>query len=285
MHASRKALALGVLLALIGLNILVWVLLALKPAGTLTVSFLDVGQGDAILIQSPTGTEVLIDGGRDRSILRALTKQMGPLDRTIDLVVATHPDADHIGGLSAVFDRYQIDTFMEPGVASDTTPSESLASRLQQEKDVETIVARRGDRIELGGGAYADILFPDRTVTTLETNTASVIMRVVYGETSFLLTGDAPTSVEEWLVVLDGSTLASDVLKAGHHGSRTSTSDTFLSTVDPHTVVVSAGKDNSYGHPHTEIVERIRASGAALASTLGEGPVTFVSNGTTIEVR
>lgn len=285
MHASRKALALGVLLALIGLNILVWVLLALKPAGTLTVSFLDVGQGDAILIQSPTGTEVLIDGGRDRSILRALTKQMGPLDRTIDLVVATHPDADHIGGLSAVFDRYQIDTFMEPGVASDTTPSESLASRLQQEKDVETIVARRGDRIELGGGAYADVLFPDRTVTTLETNTASVIMRVVYGETSFLLTGDAPTSVEEWLVALDGSTLASDVLKAGHHGSRTSTSDTFLSTVDPDTVVVSAGKDNSYGHPHTEIVERIRASGATLASTLGEGSVTFVSNGTTVEMR
>lgn len=271
-----------VLLLLIALNFFVWVVVA-SSHRDLTVSFLNVGQGDAILIESPSGTEVLIDGGRDRSVLRELPKRLGPLDRSIDLVIATHPDADHIGGLPGVFKQYRVERFMEPGVQSDTNPSQALAAVVRAEENLATTQARRGLRLHLGEGAYADILFPDREVPLLETNTGSIVVRVVYGATSFLLSGDSPRAIEEWLVQLDEERLHSDVLKAGHHGSRTSTSEAWLAAVDPSFVVISAGKDNSYGHPHQEVLERIAASGATTVSTIDEGTIIFSSNG--VEIR
>lgn len=247
----------------------------------LKVTFLNVGQGDAILIESPTGVQMLVDGGRDRSVLRELGKRMSPLDRSIDVVVATHPDADHIGGLSSVFSNYRVSKYITPDIDSDTNTAEELVFRVGKEKDVEVLTARRGMRIDMGGGAYADILFPDRNVSDVETNTGSITMRVVYGETEFLLSGDAPLSIENWLVTLDGEYLQSDVLKAGHHGSRTSTSGEWLEKVNPSFVVISAGKDNSYGHPHQEVVDKIIASGATLLSTT-DGAVRFVSDGKTL---
>lgn len=247
----------------------------------LKVTFLNVGQGDAIFIESPTGVQLLIDGGRDRSVLRELGQRMSPLDRSIDVVVATHPDADHIGGLSSVFSNYRVSKYITPDIESDTNTAEELVFKVGKEKDVEVLTARRGMRIDMGGGAYADILFPDRDVSNVETNTGSITMRVVYGETEFLLSGDAPLSIENWLVTLDGEYLQSDVLKAGHHGSRTSTSGEWLEKVNPSFVVISAGKDNSYGHPHQEVVEKIIASGATLLSTT-DGAVRFVSDGKTL---
>ncbi len=282
MAIDRRQLKYGFLFALVGINVLIFTLVLLRPSHILTVSFLDVGQGDAILIESPTGTDVLIDGGRDRSVVRELPKRLGPFDRTIDLVVATHPDADHIGALPSVLDRYQVSYVLEPGVSSDTSPTKAFAASVLEEKGVTTMLARRGMRINLGGGAHMDVLFPDRNVSGLETNTGSVIARLVYGETSFLLTGDAPSSIENWLTLLDGEELKSNILKAGHHGSRTSTSEAWLSAVDPSVVVISAGKDNSYGHPHAEVLENIQASGASMEATLGEGTVTFVSDGKSV---
>ena len=280
MHS--RAFRYALLAALVGLNLFVWIVVFGSSSKELTVSFLNVGQGDAILIESPTGTDVLIDGGRDRSVLRELPKRLGPLDRTLDLVIATHPDADHIGGLPGVFKNYRVLRYMEPGVISDTSPTEALAASVSGEEGIERSTARRGMRLSLGGGAYTDILFPDREVPGLETNTASVIVRVVYGETAFLLSGDAPSGVEDWIVRLDGKKLSSEVLKAGHHGSRTSTGEALLAAVDPAYVVVSAGKDNSYGHPHQEVLDRVYASGATVVSTAVEGTVTFSSNGTTV---
>jgi len=138
-------------------------------------------------------------------------------------------------------------------------------------------------RIHLGGGAYADILHPEENVAQLrETNDASIMMRLVYGETEFMLTGDAPSWAEDRVASRYGSTLASDVLKAGHHGSKTSTSPAFLAAVDPAIVVVSAGKDNSYGHPNEDVIARILESGATLVSTINEGTITFVSDGKTV---
>lgn len=282
MSTSKRTLLYGFLLLGIGLNVLIWTLLLLRGPGTLTVSFLDVGQGDAILIESPSGVDFLIDGGRDRSVLREVGKRLGPFDRTIDIVLATHPDADHIGGLSELFARYDVDYYFSPGIESDTTPAQALTASVENEKEVQIVEARRGQRITLGNGIYADVLFPDRDVSTLETNTGSVVLRLVYGETSFLLSGDAPNSIEDWLVRLDGNALQSDVLKAGHHGSRTSTSESWIAAVDPTFVVISAGKDNSYGHPHQEVAERINASGAQTISTLGTGTKIFKSDGETI---
>lgn len=252
------------------------------PQG-LQVSFLDVGQGDSILITGPTGIQILIDGGKDRSVLRQLPQLMGPLDRTLDMVVATHPDADHIGGLPDVFRVYRVFYFVEPGRVGDTSFYERLDASVVSEAGQKTILARRDMRIHLGDGAYADILFPEGDVEKLrEANDASIVMRVVYGETEFLLTGDAPIWVEDRIVSAYGTALESDVLKAGHHGSRTSTGASWLSVVDPEIVVVSAGKDNSYGHPHPEVLERVTASGASVVSTIDEGTVTFVSDGSDV---
>lgn len=250
----------------------------------LIVSFLNVGQGDSILIQSPGGGEMLVDGGPDRSVLRELPKVLGPLDRTLDLVIETHPDKDHIAGLSDVLAQYQVAAFMGPGIPNDTSYTKSLESGVENEPGIAAIEARRGMRIHLGGGAYADVLYPDRNVDAVETNTGSIVLRVVYGETEFLLTGDSPTNVEDWLVSLDGEGLRSDVLKAGHHGSRTSTSQKWIDAVNPDYVVISAGKGNSYGHPHEEVVQRVGESGAVMLSTM-EGTVSFRSDGKKVEAR
>jgi competence protein ComEC len=274
----KERVCVPLLIGTVLLNVCVWFSLH-RTTHELFVSFLNVGQGDAILIESPTGTQLLIDGGRDQSVLRELGKRMSPFDRSIDLVLETHPDADHIGGLPSVFDRYTVGGFLLPGVDADTNPAKALDAAVHEETGVQEYELRRGDRIHLGGGAYLDILFPDRDVSTIERNTGSMIARLVYGDTSFMLTGDSPQVIEEYLVALDGDTLESDVLKAGHHGSRTSTSDAFLEAVAPGAVVISAGESNSYGHPHPEVVAKIEASGARLFTTIEEGAVVFESDG------
>jgi competence protein ComEC len=249
----------------------------------LTVAFLDVGQGDAIYIESPTGVDLLIDGGKDRSAVRELPKIMGPLDRRIDIVLATHPDADHIGGLPEVLSRYGVGTVLESGKAGDSSQADRLIDSIRREAGAVYGIAKQGMRIHLGDGAYADVLFPEGNASQLrETNDASVVLRLVYGESEFMLTGDAPSWVEERLVQEYGTGLTSDVLKAGHHGSRTSSSDAFLSAAMPQTVVVSAGKDNPYGHPHPEVLENIREIGAAIVSTAESGTIVFRSDGKSV---
>ena len=275
-----------VLLILLAANGAVFVRLLAPEKRELTVSFMDVGQGDAILVEGPTGIEMLIDGGKGREVLRELPRLMGPLDRSIDVVVATHPDADHIGGLPAVFTRYAVRRFFEPGRKGESSMAESLEVSVDREPGVSEGMLRNGMRIHLGDGAYADILHPEDNVAQLrETNDASIVMRLVYGETEFMLTGDAPSWAEDRIVSRYGDTLRSDVLKAGHHGSKTSTSPLFLAAVDPAFVVVSAGKDNSYGHPHEDVVARVIASGAAIASTFDEGTIIFVSDGASVSRR
>lgn len=275
----RHPLLLLALPLLILINVAVWYGFFHAKTGVLQVSFLDVGQGDAILIQSPTGVQMLIDGGRDRAVLRELPKHMGFFDRSIDIVVATHPDADHIGGLTSVFDRYRIQAFIEPGIPNDTSAAKALVAAITNEPGIETMIARRGQRIELGGGAYADILYPDRDVAREETNDGSIVVRLVYGETAFLLGGDASDEVEDYLASLDPASVRANVLKAGHHGSRNSSSDAWLAAVDPSIVVISAGADNSYGHPHQETLDRIKNSGAQVRATLGTGSIGFQSDG------
>lgn len=276
-------LALILLLANAALAVLI---LQGTKTGELEVSFLDVGQGDAILIEGPTGIELLVDGGRDRSVLRELPRVMGPLDRSIDMVLATHPDADHIGGLPDVLARYRVSLVLMPARGTDSPQAERFADAIAREPNASGRVALSGLRIHLGDGAYADVLYPDENAATLrETNDASVMLRVVYGETEFLLTGDAPTWAEERVVRAYGEGLKSDVLKAGHHGSRTSTGDALLAAADPAYVVVSAGRDNPYGHPHEEVVARVRASGATLLSTIDSGMITFSTDGTVLEMR
>ncbi len=280
---TRPYAALFVLVLLGVLNIATYYYVFHPVAQKFSVSFLNVGQGDAILIESPTGVQVLVDGGRDRTVLRELPHRMGFFDRSIDLVVATHPDADHINGLADVLDRYHVQYFLHPGIENDTSPTARLEAKVSKEKGIKTVLARKGERIHIGDGAYIDVLYPDHDVRNSETNAGSIVLRAVYGETAVLLSGDLPIAGEDYLVMSsEFGTLRSTILKAGHHGSRTSSGSVFLEAVNPTFFVVSAGKDNSYGHPHNEVLERVRIAGATLISTIEEGTITFTSDGTSM---
>lgn len=250
--------------------------------GLLRVTFLDVGQGDAIFIESPTNTQMLIDGGFDRSVLRRLGARMSVTDRTLDVVLATHPDADHIGGLISVLERYDVEHIFHSGVLTDTPAYENFERNRKGSSGVSRI-SERDTVIDLGGGAYVRILFPDRRLSEhTETNQASAIVEVVYGDVEFLLTGDAPQSTENYVASLEGLGIQSEVLKAGHHGSRTSSSGSFVDAVHPSHVVVSAGKDNRYGHPHKEVVDRFMGIGASILTTYDHGDVVFETDGKTL---
>lgn len=244
----------------------------------LCVVFLDVGQGDAIFIQSPTGTQILVDTGRDQSVLRGLGEVMEWGDREIDYLLLTHPDADHIGGAADVLQRFSISHFIRTENESDTSLWASTEELIDRE-GVAVTMARRGQMFDLGGGVKFEILFPDTDPTKMESNTSSIVARLIYGNTAFMLTGDSPKSIEEYLVLVEGEHLKSDVLKAGHHGSRTSTSELFLAEVDPDYAVISAGKDNSYGHPHLEVTDALFNYGVKTLSTAEVGSVVFWSDG------
>lgn len=283
---SRAVLLRGALLCvlLVCIGALFWSTQR-EERNILKVVFFDVGQGDAIYIESPTGTELLIDGGRDTTILRRLSREMGFFDRTIAYVLATHLDADHVGGLVHVFDRYTVAGAIMSEERSDTELSDAFQNRVDEE-DAEIVYPRQGDMIDLGGGVQLLVLFPDRSMASADGNSASIIARLTYGAHSFLLTGDAPASIEEYLVdTTEESFLKSTVLKVGHHGSKTSSDEDFVELVSPEYAVVQAGKDNRYGHPHAEVVDRFADRGVVIKNTADEGSITFLSNGKELWVR
>ncbi len=260
----------------------------IAPSRVMTVSFLDVGQGDAIYARAPNGADMLIDGGPDAAVISRLGTVMPGFDRTIDVVVATHPDKDHIAGLIPVFEKYSVKKYLHSEVSSDSSYDESLAEAAASEPGLEQIVARRGERIILDDahGIYIDLLFPDQNTSNFkETNDASIVARLVYGNQSFLLTGDSPQSVEEWLVKTDGVRLQSSVLKLGHHGSNSASSTEYLKTVHPGYSIVSAGKNNTYHHPSATVVERVKDLRIPLLSTIDSGTITFATDGMEIWIK
>ncbi|MDO8471114.1 MAG: ComEC/Rec2 family competence protein [bacterium] len=268
-------------------NILVWITVYQRqPSDKLSVYFLDVGQGDAIFIDSPTHGRVLIDGGANRKVLSELGEILPFADKRIDVMMVTHPDKDHIGGLPEVVNRYEVGMFLEPGVESENTIDDELEKRVE-ENNIPKLLARRGMVINFGDGVKLQVLFPlfDQDVSNWETNNASIVARLIYRDKSFLLTGDSPVSIENVLLNLDPSLLDSDVLKAGHHGSRTSTSLTYAEAVSPEYAVISAGKDNSYGHPHQDVLDILEKVGAQIVSTIDSDTIKFETNGKTLEIK
>lgn len=251
--------------------------------GKLTVAFLDVGQGDAIFIESPTGVQILIDGGAESSVLRELGKVLPFYDRSIDVVLATHPDSDHTGGLIEVLKRYKVDYVMTSGVSGDTSLAEYLSNLVYKNK-VKKITALRGQVIDIGAGAYIQILFPDRDVSKVESNTSSIVARLVYGKNKFLLTGDSPKKIEKYIVALDGRSLNSDVLKLGHHGSKTSSSELFLGFVDPKYAIISVAQNSRYGHPHKEVLDKLKRFKIPFLSTAKESTIIFESDGNLLKL-
>jgi competence protein ComEC len=273
-----------VLIGLITSNVLAWFLIwqASKPA-LLTIAFLDVGQGDAIYIEAPNGNQLLIDAGEGKQILPALAGVMPFYDRSLDVVIATHPDADHIGGLASVLESYEVLGVMDTGLSSDTATYRAFLEAVEEEikdskNNSQNLVARAGARINLGNNVYLDILWPNQVSANQESNSASVVARLVYGETSALLTGDAPIAVERALLATYPN-LQADILKVGHHGSKTSSDSDFLAQLASRYAIISAGARNRYGHPTQTVLDKLAAAGAQVLRTDTAGTVICQSNG------
>ncbi len=268
-----------VLLGLFVFSAVIWsVVLHEDRHGTLIFAVLNIGQGDALFIESPTGTQVLIDGGPNKNLMRELPHVMPWYDKHIDMLVVTNPDKDHYDGFIPLLDQYSVDVVLEPGI-NNKYPAYSVLENKIASKNIPKILARRGQRVDLGGGAYLEILFPDRDVSDLSSNDGSLVMRLVYGDTSVALQGDSTAKIEHYLVGLDGDKLQSTILKAGHHGSRTSSTEEYVRAVSPQWTVMSSGPANTYGHPHKETLDTMYKLNIPTYDTCNNGRIIFQSDG------
>ena len=245
----------------------------------LEVDFLDVGQGDAILIQTPFSQNILIDGGPDSSIIRELSRNLDWWDKQIDLMILTHPHDDHVAGLNEVLKRYKVEKILYSGVIHDS-PSFLNWLELIKEQNIPLVIIDRPQTIYLSDDCELEILYPissllGKTVDNL--NNSSIISRLDCENQKFLFTGDAETEVEQELLEKNID-LSADVLKAGHHGSDTSNSQEFVEAVSPEIVVIQVGEDNSFGHPSRRALKRFERLGAEILRTDINGAIKIINN-------
>lgn len=243
------------------------------------VHFIDVGQGDSILIESPSGKTMLIDGGV-KGAGQQIVSYLKELEiNKLDIVVATHPDADHIGGLIPVLDNMTIEQFYDSGKVHTSQTFEEMLTRID-EKNIPYHVPKIGDDIEFDKDVNVKVLNANDQAT--DNNDASIVLKMTYGNVSFLLTGDAGVALEKEMLQYD---VKATVLKAGHHGSNTSSSEEFIQAVKPEVTILSYGEDNKYGHPHAEIVDRLQAIGSKIYATADLGTITVSTDGVNYTVN
>ena len=252
--------------------------------GTLTVTFIDVGQGDSTLIELPDSSTILIDGGTSdygETVVRTLQSRN---IRTIDYMIGTHPHADHIGGLPAVAAVFKVSKYIEPVLDNIGMPDTYCVKHLYdvlKQKRIPTVSASYGDIIASGSNYSVEVLSPRRDAVFEDMNDYSLIIKVTYGETAFMFTGDAGYSAE--LEILDEN-LRSDVLKVGHHGSFGSTCTAFLKETEPSVAVISVGKENDNNLPNEYVIERLREEGIQILRTDESGTIQISSDGRRIAV-
>ncbi len=269
--------------------ILVWSVALTMPDDKLHISFLDVGQGDAILIQTPDSQNILIDGGPDpQKISLELGKRLPFWNRTIDLMVSTQPQADHVTGLVEVLQRYKVKQVLEPGVPYNSSIYYEWL-KLVEEKQIKHEVARAGQEIDLGKGIKMEILNPPTELfegTSDDVDNSGVVLRLTWGKVSFLLTADIRQEAELELIK-QRANLRSTVLKVAHHGSKTSTYPQFLAAADPEIAVISVGADNRFGHPSPEVVNRLidRLGEDKVYRTDRDGTIEFITDGERLWIR
>ncbi len=245
----------------------------------LTVHFIDVGQGDSIYIKAPNGEDILIDGGNNGKgddVVAYLKKQK--VD-DIEIMIATHPDADHIGGLDTVLSAFRVERVYAPKVSHTSQTYKDFLNAVKRE-GLKIKTAQKGVSLGLKG-VSAVFVGPVKSYSTSDTNDWSAVLKLTYGKKSFLFTGDAETKAEVDMIA-SKQNLRADVLKVGHHGARTSTSSAFLNAVKPTYAVISVGKGNSYGHPTTEVLNRLKSYKVNIFRTDLQGTIIAKTDGTNL---
>ena len=245
----------------------------------LMISYMDVGQGDAEYIKV-NGNDILIDAG-PRSNSKELLEQLKAKNiDDFELVIATHPHEDHIGGMVDVFKEYEVKAFYSPKITHTTKTYENLVKAVKDE-GLKTKELKGGMVIDLGEGAKFEVFTPQKSEYE-ELNDYSPIMKLSFGDTSYLFTGDAEKLAEEEALAKYKNSLDSDVIKFGHHGSSSSSSNAFIEAVSPKYGIISCAKDNKYGHPHRETLDIIKKYNIKTFRTDTDGEIILTSDGKSI---
>ncbi len=295
----KKSAVLFIVGFLLVLNFVAWQeVFSLYGSHYLKVVFLSVGQGDAEFIETPEGHQILIDGGPNATVLGKLSENMPVWDKTIDLVILTHPESDHMQGILYALQRYKADYILWSGIKKSAPEYYAWMKILAYQKNMgaKIIVAQSGAGLPAGrqeikaGNVLIDTIYPLQSMEGKEmkssSNDSCVVSKIIYGKNSFLFTGDIDTKAEKEIVgeIIwhgSGQDILANVLKVAHHGSKYSTSDLFLASVTPKFAVIEVGK-NSYGHPTPETLQRLQNFGIKVLRTDINGDVTFISDGNNI---
>jgi len=251
------------------------IILFLKDSQKMEINFLDVGQGDAILIENGKD-QILIDSGKNgKVILEKLGEAMPFWDRKIELIVVTHPDADHYGGLDAVLDYYKVENLIKTEAENESEQWRSFKKEIERE-GANVLNSTFGTTINFKTGAKLKVLYPIYKVSesVADKNDISIVTKLEFGENEFLFTGDLSMQGEKE-ILNSGLDISSGVIKVGHHGSRSSTGDEFLKKVNPEEAIISVGKGNSYGHPHEEIISKLNSYAIRIWRTDEDGSIIF----------
>jgi len=271
------------------LNVFCWKeVFVLAENNNLQVYFLNVGQGDAAFIKTVENHQVLIDGGPDSLALTKVSSLMPFWDKTIDLVILSHPEKDHMQGLIDILKRYKADYILESGIEKDSAEFKEWEKVLENQKQqgAKIISVKMGDTVQLGN-TLINILLPFENLSgqkmTDSSNDACVVAKLIFGNNSFLFTGDISEKTEKTVIATSDVAITADVLKVAHHGSKYSTSEEFLQNVDAKFAVIPVGK-NSYGHPTPEVLQRLEKFGIKVLRTDINGTIEFVSDGKNLKI-
>ena len=270
-------------IALAMVSVFLWNIIFSGPAGGLTITVLDVGQGDAIIIETPSKKRVLVDGGEEKMGERVVVPFLRRKGiNKLDLVILTHPHDDHVGGLPAVLREIKVEAVLDPGCIYDSQAYRKFLDLVRRCR-AKYCLARAGQRIDFGNDVTGFIFSPDfqsLEEANADVNNGSIVFRMQYNKFSMLFTGDSGCGVEQRILEgYPGSCRSSSVLKVGHHGSAGSTSDQFLSALDFKAAVISCGRRNKFRHPHQRTLERLKKDGITVHRTDKDGAIIIITDG------
>lgn len=248
--------------------------------GNLTVHFIDIGQGDSILVKHGDDT-MLIDAGEMGKGDDVATFVKSEGIKSLDYVVATHPHSDHIGGMSVILNDFPIRHFVDSGYAYSSKTYENMLTTIDK-KNIPFVTPKRGDKINFSSGIDVQVLNPGNSYFTDDVNQNSVVLKVIDGKVAFLLMGDAGIEAEKEIMKA-GYDVDADILKVGHHASRTASGASFISAVSPSVSIIELGAGNDYGHPHQEVLNRLQKVSKVYRTDL-DGTITVTTDGSTYTV-